>query len=108
MDSFLNQYTLLMSKISHTYIADTIRLDFLLHIIIGELIYLILVKKFKVAPIASLIIVIIVALTKEFFDSFTMTNEFQENITDFLFTVFLPALSVVISKKTKSTKKTLN
>lgn len=101
----VDQYSFLMREISKTYVADTIRLDFLLHTLLGQIIYIIL-RKFGAKPIASYIIVVVIALSKEIVDSFSLTNELVENITDFSLTMLLPTLSFLIDKKIN--KKKLN
>jgi len=96
-------YTNLMREINEVKILDTIPLDYFLHIVFGQAIYLIC-RLFKIDALKSLLIVVGIELTKEIADSFAMTNTIEENLADFGLTICLPLLSFLIEKKTKKSK----
>lgn len=77
--------------ISHTKIFGFIPLDSVLHILLGHLI-LVGLMKFKLSYKKSMAVLIALAIGKEIFDSFTLTNRIEENILDFSLSLLLPTL----------------
>lgn len=104
MENLIQEFKNQMAGFSKIYIADTIRVDYFLHALFGQLIYVV-IRRFKFPPMIAYIIVIFLALAKEFYDSFTLQNEFTENITDFGLSIIFPTLSVIIFNKVVSKNK---
>ena len=101
------QYSLMMQKISQTKIADTIPLDIFLHALLGYIIYIIAKKILNNNVYLAFFAVLVLEVTKEIMDSFSLTNTLYENVTDFVATMIVPTILVIIKKK-KNKNKTLN
>jgi len=89
-----------LGYISNTKIAGIIPLDNVVHFLVGTIVTIIAIK-FGNSLKKSTLIVIVLSLGKEIFDSFSLTNELGENIEDFLVTVAYPVL-LFFARKLKS------
>ena len=98
LKDILKQYSLTMQFISNYKLAGVIPLDIFLHVVVGYIIYYTLLKFFKKNHILSFIILFCIELIKEIFDSFSLTNQIIENVTDFIATMLIPTILVVINK----------
>lgn len=87
---------------SKTYLFDTIRLDLILHFILG-LILTLIIRKWKKSPTFALALVFLIQLIKEYYDSFTMTASFKEGAVDTLVTISYPLTLVIIHFVMKKT-----
>jgi hypothetical protein len=92
-----------MREINEVKILDTIPLDYFLHVVFGQAIYLIC-RLFKISALKSFLVVLVIELCKEITDSFAMTNTIEENLADFALTISLPLLSFLIERKTTKAK----
>lgn len=86
----------LLGYISNTKIAGIIPLDIVMHLFVAYLIMVILLKC-NVKIIRAYLIVLVLSLFKEVFDSFSLTNVIGENIKDLLVSMFFPTIQLLIS-----------
>lgn len=83
--------------ISSYMIAGILPLDKLLHFLFGLIITVILLKK-KYTLKSVFILLLILELSKEYYDSYVMTNTLVENILDFLTTFIYPVIIYLVRK----------
>lgn len=86
----------LLGYISNTKIAGIIPLDIVMHLFVAYLIMVILLKC-NVKIVRAYLIVLVLSLFKEVFDSFSLTNVIGENIKDLLVSMFFPTIQLLIS-----------
>lgn len=86
----------LLGYISNTKIAGIIPLDIVMHLFVAYLIMVILLKC-NVKIIRAYLIVLVLSLFKEVFDSFSLTNVIGENIKDLLVSMIFPTIQLLIS-----------
>ena len=79
-------------------IADTIPVDKTLHVIVGYLLMLFILKNFKANFLVALGAVSLLALFKEAVDSQVLNYTFEEGLIDFLASIILPALMIGIRR----------
>ncbi len=79
-------------------IADTIPVDKTLHVIVGYLLMLFILKKTKANFPLALLGVALLALVKEAIDSRVLNYTFQEGLIDFLASIALPTLMIGIRR----------
>lgn len=89
--------------ISKTYLFDTIRLDLLLHFILGIILTL-LIRKWKKSPLFALALVLFIQLIKEYYDSFTLNASLSESVLDTVVTISYPLTLVVLEFVMKRTR----
>lgn len=90
--------------ISNTTIAGVIPLDIAMHVLVAYLIMFILLKC-KVSSAISFLIVLGLSITKEIFDSFSLTNTIGENLKDLIASMLLPTILLLIAKSKKSSQR---
>ena len=106
MNEIIKQYSLLMRDISQTRLLGYIPLDIFLHFLLGYIIFITL-RKLTKNDVAAFLILMTLEIFKEIVDSFSLTNKVTENITDFIATMILPVILILI-KKNKTKKVKLN
>lgn len=82
-------------NISEIKILGILPLDSLLHFIVG-IVFIALLRKFKISLGKATIFLLVIALSKEFFDSFTLTSSIREAILDISATMIYPSLVYLI------------
>lgn len=79
-------------------IADVIPVDKTLHVIVGYLLMLFILKKTKANFPLALIAVALLALVKEGLDSRVLNYTFEEGLIDFLASIAIPTLMIGIRR----------
>ena len=79
-------------------IADIIPVDKTLHVIIGYLLMLFILKKTKANFVVALGAVSLLALIKEAIDSRVLNYTFEEGLLDFIASIILPTLMILIRR----------
>ena len=87
----------ILGQISQTKIWGVIPLDIILHSLVGIAVTLVILKKKKKGHFLALIIVSLLAILKEIYDSGTMTATLLEAIKDILVTILFPLLLIGVS-----------
>lgn len=79
-------------------IAEIIPVDKTLHVLVGYLIMLFMLKKLKTGFLPSLLVVAALALLKELLDSRVLNYTFEEGLLDFLASIVLPSIMILINR----------
>lgn len=91
----------ILGTISNTVLFGWLPLDMLLHFTLGAVITILLRLKGK-SPTFAFVIVLLLEIAKEIFDSFSLTATWEEAIKDLLITMIFPVLlliTVTLKKK---------
>ncbi len=86
-----------LGYISNTKLWGFIPLDVIMHLLVSYLIMFIMLWR-KVRFRYAYLVVLLLSLIKEFYDSFTLTNVLSENIKDLLVSMCFPTLLLVVWK----------
>lgn len=84
----------LLGMISRTTLWGWLPLDMVLHFSLGALITIILRLRGKSALFA-VVVVFLLEVTKEIFDSFSLTATWEEAIKDMIVTMFFPVMLLI-------------
>ena len=87
----------LLGFISNTKIVGVIPLDIVMHLLVSYLLMAVLIVK-KVPFRFAYLSVFILAIAKEIFDSFSLTNELEENLKDLVISMILPTILLMVWK----------
>lgn len=79
-------------------VADIIPVDKTLHVIVGYLLMLLILKKTKANFLMALGAVALLALIKEAFDSRVLNYTFEEAALDFVASIAIPAVMIGIRR----------
>lgn len=105
LEELSRQFTNFTREMSSTYIlSGLIRLDLLLHFIMGVFLTLI-IRKWKKSPIFGLSLVLLIQLIKEYYDSFNMQASLEEAFIDTIVTIAYPLILVLLNVVIKKIEK---
>lgn len=94
----------ILGYISNTKIAGEIPLDIVMHLFVAYIIMFTLLK-LKVNHAKAYLIVFVLSISKEVFDSFSLTNTLLENFKDLAISMILPTILVLIAKSKQSERR---
>lgn len=86
-----------LGYISNTKIAGVIPLDIVMHLTISYTLMIILLLR-KVRFIYAYLLVLFLAIGKEVFDSFSLTNTISENFKDLVVSMIFPTILMIVWK----------
>ncbi len=87
----------ILGYISNAKIVGIIPLDIVLHLSVSYLLMVLLILK-KVPFRFAYLSVFILSISKEIFDSFSLTNELEENLKDLTISMILPTVLLIVWK----------